>query len=211
VETGIKLGMTIKETPAMQSGLAKYFPGGLLGLLLSAGLVVCCAGCASLSKQNDRANAPSNTASAAKHSPLAGNPRGAPASSKQSDEKIIAQKTAVKESSKPAKTSSNHPAAQAAVYDQVRDAAIKLAKSMKSIQGMKICHAREEDEWWVTIFDDLGGVLDIKQYTWNPESESFTPFLVMKRIPRSKLDAHLSTEDPGRSCRVIAPAAYRAD
>jgi hypothetical protein len=89
--------------------------------------------------------------------------------------------------------------------DRVRDAAREIVKNLDTISKVKICHLKTEDEWWVTLYDDIGSLIDLKQYVWDRESESLTPFLVLKRIPKSRLESHLTAKDSDRVCEVFDP------
>jgi hypothetical protein len=89
--------------------------------------------------------------------------------------------------------------------DRVRDAAREIVKNIDTISKIKICHLKTDDEWWVTLYDDTGSIIDLKQYVWDRESESLTPFLVLKRIPKSRLESHLTGQDPDRVCEVFDP------
>ena len=89
--------------------------------------------------------------------------------------------------------------------ERVRDAAREIVKNIDTISKIKICHLKTEDEWWVTLYDDLGSLIDLKQYVWDRESESLTPFLVLKRIPKSRLESHITGQDPDRVCEVFDP------
>ena len=72
---------------------------------------------------------------------------------------------------------------------QVKAAARDLAKNMGGIQKIKVCYVEKDDEWWATLYEDIGTVIDVKQFVWNRESEKFDPFLILKRISKSKLDS----------------------
>jgi hypothetical protein len=87
---------------------------------------------------------------------------------------------------------------------QVKVAARELAKNMGGIQNIKVCYVDKDDEWWATLYEDIGTVIDVKQFFWNRESEKFEPFLILKRISKSKLDADLKQSEPGRKCAVVA-------
>jgi hypothetical protein len=86
---------------------------------------------------------------------------------------------------------------------QVRTAALALSRTMGPIQKIKLCYVVKDDEWWATFYQDIGPVIDLKQFIWNRDSEKFEPFLVLKRIPKSKLAADLKREERGQTCSVI--------
>jgi hypothetical protein len=86
---------------------------------------------------------------------------------------------------------------------QVRAAALALSGTMGPIQKIKLCYVSKDEEWWATFYQDIGPVIDVKQFIWNRESERFEPFLVLKRISKSKLAAELKREERGQTCSII--------
>lgn len=88
---------------------------------------------------------------------------------------------------------------------QVEAAALELAKSLGSIDKIKMCYVDKDDEWWATLYEDIGSVIDVRQFIWNRESQRFEPFLVLKRISKSKLAAELKRNEKGRSCIILPP------
>jgi hypothetical protein len=88
---------------------------------------------------------------------------------------------------------------------QVKVEARELAKRIGSIEKIKMCYVDEDDEWWATFYQDIGSVIDVKQFIWNRESQRFEPFLVLKRISKSKLAAELNRNEKGRHCAVVPP------
>ncbi|AFM23017.1 hypothetical protein [Desulfomonile tiedjei] len=88
---------------------------------------------------------------------------------------------------------------------QVRAAAIELARSYSGIHKLKLCFAVKEDEWWATLYESTGNAFELKRYTWNREQEKFQPFLVPKRINGERLQASLGEQEPDMACEVIDP------
>jgi hypothetical protein len=88
---------------------------------------------------------------------------------------------------------------------KVRTAAVELARGIPTVKKIKICYEVEEGEWWVSLYDDAGTAIDIKQYVWDPESERLEPHLVLNRIPRSQFQRHLKGKQQGRACEIIDP------
>lgn len=88
---------------------------------------------------------------------------------------------------------------------QVEAAARQLAKRIGSIDTIKMCYVDKDDEWWATLYQDIGSVMDVRQFIWNRELQRFEPFLVLKRISKSKFAAELNRKERGRSCAVLAP------
>lgn len=88
---------------------------------------------------------------------------------------------------------------------QVKAAAIELARSCSGIHKLKLCFAVKEDEWWATLYESTGNAFELKRYTWNREQEKFQPFLVPKRINGERLQASLGEQEPDMACEVIDP------
>ena len=88
---------------------------------------------------------------------------------------------------------------------QVKVEARELAKRIGPIERIKMCYVDEDDEWWATFYQDIGSVIDVRQFIWNRESQKFEPFLVLKRISKSKLAAELNRKEKGRHCAVVPP------
>jgi hypothetical protein len=88
---------------------------------------------------------------------------------------------------------------------QVKAEARELANRIGSIERIKMCYVDEDDEWWATFYQDIGSVIDVRQFIWNRESQRFEPFLVLKRISKSKLAAELNRKEKGRRCAVVPP------
>lgn len=87
----------------------------------------------------------------------------------------------------------------------VREAVVKMGQSFEPVLNIKICHLAPKDEWWATIYQDLGQAVDVKQFIWNREQEKLEPFLVLTRIPRSKVKVHLTNNKPGSRCEILSP------
>lgn len=80
-----------------------------------------------------------------------------------------------------------------------------MIKELSSPKKYMICHDEIKDEWSLTVFDDIGNVLDVKQYYWNMETEKMEPFLVLNRIPKSHLKDELSKKGLGKNCSTYQP------
>ena len=89
---------------------------------------------------------------------------------------------------------------------KVKIAALDLAKSKPSVAKIKICYDARHDEWWVILYDRLGGEIDLKQFVWNRETDTLDPFLVMKRIPEGKLEEHAVREEKDKACEAFDPS-----
>lgn len=90
---------------------------------------------------------------------------------------------------------------------KVRAAAHELAKSYSGVKKIKVCYSVKDDEWWVTLYDFTGSYIDLKQFTWNRDLDKLESFLVLNRIPLSRLQNHLNEEQSGRACEVLETAA----
>jgi hypothetical protein len=90
-------------------------------------------------------------------------------------------------------------------FDRVKEAAFDISRPIATIKKIRICHVESADEWWVTLYDDIGPMIDLKQYIWDPDTESLTPFLVLKRIAKSRLDHYLTLKEQDRTCQVFDP------
>lgn len=88
---------------------------------------------------------------------------------------------------------------------QVKNAALEMARAFPSVVKIRVCYAVDGDQWWVTLYDDTGTAIDLKQYTWNRQLEKLDPYLVLKRIPRSQLHADIARKKQGTVCEVIDP------
>jgi hypothetical protein len=55
------------------------------------------------------------------------------------------------------------------------------------------------------LLDHIGAMMDLKQYVWDPDSETLTPFLVLKRIAKSRLDNYLTLTEQDKTCPVLDP------
>ncbi len=110
----------------------------------------------------------------------------------------------------PARAGSPPPASQGTPQgrnqwesQKVKAAAIKIAKTVPAVIKIKVCYAVENDEWWVTLYDDHGELIDLKQYTWNREKLALEPFLVLRQISKSQLEHDLTQKTSGRACEIL--------
>ena len=105
----------------------------------------------------------------------------------------------------PKKTEKQSKSKKTTDYDRVKAAAFDMAKNIATIKKIRICHVESADEWWVTLYDDIGPMIDLKQYVWDPDSETLTPFLVLKRIAKSRLEHYLTLKEPDKTCQTMDP------
>jgi hypothetical protein len=99
----------------------------------------------------------------------------------------------------------NAPAKQEWEDQKVRDAAVEMAKATPEVKKIKICYAVKEGEWWVTLYQAVPGLIELKPYIWNKDSERLEPHLVYRTIPISRLQQHLTEAEPGKACEVMEP------
>ncbi len=59
------------------------------------------------------------------------------------------------------------------------------------------------DEWWIVLYDDMGAVYDVKQFTWNRDQEKLEPFLVLKKIGKNRLEEELTVREADRACEPL--------
>lgn len=127
----------------------------------------------------------------------------------RSSEKLIPAK--IPEESSPNPDKQTDHAGQAATLDRrtlpeserVKLEAIDMAENLGGIARMKICHVKEEDEWWAILYKDEGSIIDLKQFVWNRKIEKLEPFLVIRQISRDKLDGDIHKKEPGKTCTPV--------
>jgi len=88
---------------------------------------------------------------------------------------------------------------------KVKAAAQELAKSIPNVQGIKLCYMVKNDEWRVTLYEDIGPMFDVKQFFWDREQDKFQPHLVQVRIAKNALDRHLAESDLDQACETLEP------
>lgn len=89
--------------------------------------------------------------------------------------------------------------------EKVKKVAIETLKGLSSPIKYTICYDEENDEWWLTVYEDIGHALDVKQYFWTPQQEKLEPFLVLNRIPKGRLTAELSKQSDRKKCSIHEP------
>ncbi len=88
---------------------------------------------------------------------------------------------------------------------KLRRAAEELALELGQIKAMKLCYVEKANEWWVILYRDIGPVIDVRNFIWNWEEESFRPYLVVKRIPKNELQRKVKKHEWGRRCVILKP------
>lgn len=89
--------------------------------------------------------------------------------------------------------------------DKIKKAAVEILKGLNSPIKYTICYDQENEEWWLTVYDDIGHALDVKQYFWTPAQEKLEPFLVLKKIPKSRLNNDISMKSDQKKCSIYEP------
>lgn len=95
--------------------------------------------------------------------------------------------------------------------ERVKLAAIDIAKSLGGIERMKVCHVKEDDEWWAILYQDAGSIIDLKQFIWNRKTQKFDPFLVIRNISRDKLEVEIKKKEPGRVCTPVEISSKKSE
>lgn len=95
--------------------------------------------------------------------------------------------------------------------DQVKAAALEKAKDLGNIKKAKVCYASKDKEWWVVFYQDTDSAIDVRQFFWHPETERLEPFLVLKRIPRDKMESDFKKDEPGKTCSNLAVPKDKRD
>jgi hypothetical protein len=110
-----------------------------------------------------------------------------------------------------AKASQGERTKSSSIDEKLDEEAMKLARNLAPVEKVRLCYVRKDDEWWLTVYKDIGSSIDARQFVWNWEKDEFAPFLVLKRIPRSKMEAELNRKDRENTCRLLAPPPVPAD
>lgn len=99
--------------------------------------------------------------------------------------------------------------------ERIEQESLRLAKEHGPLDSAQLCYIKKDQEWWLVLYKDIGSAIDIKRWYWNWEKEEFAPFLVLDRIPRSKMEEQLTKKERGRTCRTLplppAPAPTNPD
>ena len=93
---------------------------------------------------------------------------------------------------------------------KVRKAAQEILKRYPTAKKVKICYAVKDDEWWVILYDDAGTYYELRQFVWDRDREKLDPHLVLKRIAKSRLQDHLTANEPDRACEVMDPGSFQS-
>lgn len=86
---------------------------------------------------------------------------------------------------------------------KVKQAALELAHEFQGIKKGKICYSVKTDEWWVVLYEDIGSLYDVKQYTWNRDQEKLEQFLVLKKIGKNRLQEDINERESDKACEPL--------
>lgn len=114
-------------------------------------------------------------------------------------------KTKETEGEKPSRKSVSEPQAKDGETEDeaIEHMALDLAKKSPNVKTVRICYASKEDEWWITLYEEAGFSLELKQYVWSRERDKLEQFLVLERISKRRLKENLASHLPGSTCRVL--------
>jgi hypothetical protein len=87
--------------------------------------------------------------------------------------------------------------------DKVKGLARDMARRFPNVRKAKVCYDAKDDEWWVILYEDNDSFLELKQYIWNRDEDLMEPFLVQRRVPKSKLEEELASSPRERACEVL--------
>lgn len=88
--------------------------------------------------------------------------------------------------------------------ERVEKAGRALAAREGDIRKLVLCYVARTEEWWIVLYADLGHIVDVRKYVWNPESEKLERFLVIDRIPHSRLNDEETPPVKGGTCTSLA-------
>ncbi|MBI5572025.1 MAG: gamma-glutamylcyclotransferase [Desulfomonile tiedjei] len=169
--------------------------GVILGTVILS--VLCWCGCVALTKEAARAvdQPPGKSAKAQ------GEQAGQDGKKKTSKASEPATSTKTGETSHNDENSASNETEDQAIERMARELVAKTPKTV----GVKICYDKKADEWWITLYEDAGAALDLKQYVWGQPRDKLEQFLVVKKVGKRKLADDLASAEPGMSCRSIKP------
>jgi hypothetical protein len=89
---------------------------------------------------------------------------------------------------------------------RVKKATLDMPKNIYTSKKMQIWHTEPSDEWSATLLDEIGTMMDLKQYVWEPDSETLTPFLTLEMIAKWRLDHHFALKKQDKTCQTMTPS-----
>lgn len=88
---------------------------------------------------------------------------------------------------------------------KVKQVALDLAAKAAGVKKIKVCLAFKNDEWLIVLYKDVGSAYELKQYFWSKDRPEPEAYLVFERVPKSRLEEHLSKTDPDKACETLDP------
>lgn len=95
------------------------------------------------------------------------------------------------------------PTEMESIDPDVRKAALEKAAGLSAVEYMKICRSTDPDQWWVTLYDNIGPFIDVKLHEWKKESRRLQRVLALKQVMHSKLEAELRKSGGDGRCEVF--------
>jgi hypothetical protein len=185
-----------------------------VGWLLQLIIALACTSCVVTSARM-RKSTPLNKVSAASSVQTKSAPSRAsqphPTEKKVESEKLLRsdrKESSASEKQKKKKSASQKASSEDKLQEKLRRDSYELARDLGAVVAMKLCHDKKTGEWWLTLYRDTETAIDVRQFIWSLDKDEFTPFLVVKRIPKEKLTDHLKGKEQGRTC-VELPAPLR--
>jgi hypothetical protein len=175
-------------------------------------VALACASCLSTTARNPKSNPPktSVTPHVQTQSGLSKTAQPQPAEKSVDTEKRArsAQKEPSAAEKKNRSTSPKLSLSGDKLQEELRHDANDLARDVGAVVAMKLCHDKKAGEWWLVLYRDTETAIDIRQFIWSLDKDEYTPFLVIKHIPKGKLKDHLTGKEQGKTC-VELPAPPR--
>lgn len=79
----------------------------------------------------------------------------------------------------------------------------ELAQSVGGVTLAKLCYVKDDDEYWILLYRESNGKVDLKQFIWNRHSEIPEPFLVIREFSRGRMNIEMKKNEEGKECKVI--------
>lgn len=79
----------------------------------------------------------------------------------------------------------------------------ELAQTVGGVTLAKLCYVKEDDEWWIMLYRESAGKVDLKQFIWNRHSEKPEPFLVIREFSKGRMNIEMKKNEEGKECKVI--------
>ncbi len=88
---------------------------------------------------------------------------------------------------------------------KVKQIALDLAAKTPGVKKIKVCLAFKNDEWLIVLYKDVGSAYELKQYFWRKDQPEPEDYLVFERVPKDRLEEHLSKAEPDKVCETLDP------